>query len=50
MFDFDILYTELSDISGLLQRMGRVYRNRKLNSEEPNVHIFVGNENEMLAS
>lgn len=42
--DFDILYTELSDISGLLQRMGRVYRNRKLNSEEPNVHIFVGNE------
>lgn len=42
--DFDILYTELSDISGLLQRMGRVYRNRSLYREEPNIYIFVGAE------
>lgn len=42
--DFDILYTELSDMSGLLQRMGRVYRNRELDSKDPNVHIFVGDE------
>lgn len=41
--DFDVLYTELSDVSGLLQRMGRVYRNRALNTEESNVHVFVGN-------
>ncbi|MGM9977694.1 MAG: CRISPR-associated helicase Cas3' [Clostridium sp.] len=40
--DFDILFTELSDISGLLQRMGRTYRNRVLDSETPNIHVFVG--------
>jgi len=41
--DFDILYTELSDMSGLLQRMGRVYRNRELDTEDANIHVFVGN-------
>lgn len=40
--DFDILYTELSDISGLLQRMGRVFRNRILNDSRINVNVFVG--------
>lgn len=43
--DFDVLYTELSDLAGLLQRMGRVYRNRPLDSNEPNIHVFVGDEN-----
>lgn len=42
--DFDILFTELSDISGLLQRMGRVYRNRILDKSEANVNVFVGNK------
>lgn len=41
--DFDVLYTELSDIAGLLQRMGRVYRNRLLEIMESNIHVFVGN-------
>ena len=40
--DFDILYTELS---GLIQRMGRVYRNRELNSEIMyNVYVFTGTD------
>lgn len=43
--DFDVLYTELSDISGLLQRMGRVYRNRILDKNEANVNVFVGDKN-----
>lgn len=42
--DFDILYTELSDMSGLLQRMGRVYRNRQLDSDMCNIHVFVGDD------
>lgn len=40
--DFDILYTELSDLSGLFQRMGRVYRGREFNGNEANIHIYVG--------
>lgn len=40
--DFDVLFTELSDISGLLQRMGRVYRNRILDRCEANINVFVG--------
>ncbi|MGL4850637.1 MAG: CRISPR-associated helicase Cas3' [Clostridium sp.] len=47
--DFDVLYTELSDLSGLLQRMGRAYRNRELDTEEANINVFVGMEN-MLPS
>ena len=42
--DFDVLYTELSDICGLLQRMGRVYRNRELKDRHANVYIYIGNE------
>lgn len=42
--DFDVLYTELSDICGLLQRMGRVYRNRDLKDGHTNVFIYVGEE------
>lgn len=40
--DFDVLYTELSDISGLLQRMGRVYRNRNLKNEDINIFVYTG--------
>ncbi|WP_239255465.1 CRISPR-associated helicase Cas3' [Listeria ilorinensis] len=39
--DFDILMTELSDLNGLFQRMGRCYRQREV-EEEPNVYIFNG--------
>ena len=40
--DFDVLYTELSDICGLLQRMGRVYRSRDLAGEITNVFVYTG--------
>lgn len=40
--DFDVLYTELSDLNGLFQRMGRVYRNRSLNHEKTNIYVFNG--------
>lgn len=50
--DFDVLYTELSDISGLLQRMGRVYRNRDLKVDDinkkedyTNIYVYLGKEN-----
>lgn len=39
--DFDVLYTELSDLSGLFQRMGRVYRNRELD-DNTNVYVYTG--------
>lgn len=42
--DFDVLFTELSDISGLLQRMGRAYRNRVLDKCEANINVFVGDD------
>ncbi|WP_242851191.1 hypothetical protein [Clostridium novyi] len=42
--DFDVLYTELSDISGLLQRMGRVYRNRNLVNEDINIFVYTGKD------
>lgn len=42
--DFDILITELSDLNGFFQRMGRCYRNRPLLNNEPNCFVFVGNE------
>ncbi|MBC2182888.1 CRISPR-associated helicase Cas3' [Listeria sp. FSL L7-0233] len=39
--DFDLLFTELSDVNGLFQRMGRCYRNRALNVDT-NVYVFDG--------
>lgn len=43
--DFDILYTELSEVSGLFQRMGRVYRNRELSeNSESNVFVYLGDK------
>ncbi|MEH6888433.1 CRISPR-associated helicase Cas3' [Bacillus sp. JJ864] len=40
--DFDILLTELSEATGLFQRMGRVYRGRHYNGSDPNVYVFTG--------
>lgn len=37
--DFDILYTELSSIDSLIQRMGRVNRRGRYKPEEPNVIV-----------
>ncbi len=42
--DFDILITELSDINGLLQRMGRCYRKRSFNEVGYNCFVFNGGE------
>ena len=39
--DFDLLFTELSDLNGLFQRMGRCYRKRILNIEY-NCFVFAG--------
>ncbi len=44
--DFDVLVTELSDLAGLLQRMGRCYRNRELEGDDFNCHVFIGTDNE----
>jgi CRISPR-associated endonuclease/helicase Cas3 len=39
--DFDLLFTELSDLNGLFQRMGRCYRHRDL--DQPyNCFVFTG--------
>lgn len=43
--DFDILFTELSDLNGLFQRMGRCYRNRPWNKEGYNCYVFIEKEN-----
>lgn len=43
--DFDVLYTELSDVSGLFQRMGRVYRNRNLDPDgDTNIYVYLGKD------
>ena len=38
--DFDIMFTELSELLGLFQRFGRVYRKRTLQSDIPNIYVF----------
>ena len=38
--DFDILFTEMCSIDSLFQRMGRVYRKRNFNEQEPNIYIL----------
>lgn len=43
--DFDILITELSDINGLFQRLGRCYRKRSFYGEGYNCYIFSGEGN-----
>lgn len=42
--DFDLLITELSELCGLFQRMGRCYRKRNYEGEEPNVYVFDGGD------
>lgn len=39
--DFDLLFTELSDLNGLFQRMGRCYRHRTLDVDY-NCFVFTG--------
>jgi len=39
--DFDFLFTELSDLNGLFQRMGRCYRNRDINIDY-NCFVYTG--------
>lgn len=38
--DFDYLYTEMSTLDSLFQRLGRCYRSREYFEIEPNVHIY----------
>lgn len=38
--DFDYLFTELSTLDSLFQRLGRCYRKRKYDLDEPNVYIY----------
>ncbi|MEI0518654.1 CRISPR-associated helicase Cas3' [Brachyspira murdochii] len=38
--DFDELHTDMSSADSLLQRMGRVYRDRAYNKNEPNIFIY----------
>ena len=40
--DFDLLITELSELNGMFQRMGRCYRKRNYAGALPNVYIFDG--------
>lgn len=42
--DFDVLITELSDLNGLFQRMGRCFRNREFNQTGYNCFVFDGGE------
>lgn len=43
--DFDILFTELTDLNGLFQRMGRCYRKRSWEKEiGTNIYVFDGGE------
>lgn len=42
--DFDILITELSDLNGLLQRMGRCYRSRSFDIDGYNCYVFDGGD------
>jgi len=42
--DFDILFTELSDLNGLFQRLGRCYRSRPFKEEGYNCYVFDGGD------
>lgn len=41
--DFDYLFTEMSTLDSLFQRLGRCYRKREYKSNEPNVYIYTEN-------
>ena len=38
--DYDLILSEIAPIDSLLQRFGRVYRKRTLNSSKPNCYVF----------
>ncbi|WP_303861766.1 CRISPR-associated helicase Cas3' [Alkalibaculum bacchi] len=38
--DFDLLFTELSELLGLFQRFGRCFRKREKINDRPNVYVF----------
>ena len=39
--DFDILYTEMSTLDSLFQRLGRCYRSREYKEKVPNIKIYI---------
>ena len=39
--DFDMLYTEMSTLDSLFQRLGRCYRSREYSEDTPNVKIYI---------
>lgn len=39
--DFDMLYTEMSTLDSLFQRLGRCYRSREYSENMPNVKIYI---------
>lgn len=41
--DFDYLYTEMSTLDSLFQRLGRCYRSREYTNVNPNVYIYTKN-------
>ena len=41
--DFDYLYTEMSTLDSLFQRLGRCYRNREYKEQDENIHIYIKN-------
>ncbi|WP_160156088.1 CRISPR-associated helicase Cas3' [Geobacillus sp. TFV-3] len=41
--DFDYLFTEMSPLDSLFQRLGRCYRRRFIEGEQCNIHIFTQN-------
>ncbi|MBU3191740.1 CRISPR-associated helicase Cas3' [Clostridium bowmanii] len=48
--DFDYLFTELSDISGLFQRLGRCNRKGIKAIDEPNCFVFLDIDNNLLTN
>jgi len=38
--DFDYLYTEMSTLDSLFQRLGRCFRSREYQKQEPNIYIY----------
>ena len=41
--DFDVLYTEMSTLDSLFQRMGRCYRKREYTGDDANIRIYTEN-------